>query len=127
MQAQSEFDISVDDYDEVVSEPLGLKLQSADAELNVRLSLADVAAILAGIPNGPNAHALEAGTSAGASVFWALGEHGELFIVAGRDDQTWDFGVTLTALDRERLLKELARVHEKGMRSNNALERTRNG
>lgn len=41
------------------------------------------------------AGSIHAGTSAGASVFWAAGEPGYIAIMVGHDDETWDFSVTV--------------------------------
>ena len=127
MPISHEFEATLDDYGEVASEPLRVKLQSASSEINVELSFADVAAILSGIPSGHNVRALKAGVSAGEAASWALGDKGELLILVGHDDETWDFGVFLPPTSRDGLLKQLSKFHEKAMRSNNALERTRGG
>ncbi|XGV95718.1 MAG: hypothetical protein ACAF41_23620 [Leptolyngbya sp. BL-A-14] len=127
MLPPTDFAISLSTYEEAASDPLSVKLQSNAAELNIWLKFSDVAAILSGIPGGDGVHALAAGTSANAQAFWALGGSGELFIVVGHDDETWDFGVTLSPRSRDELLRELEAFHAKVMRSNTSLERMREG
>ena len=122
MASPTDFDVTLDDYRDVATEPLGVKLQCAVAELNIALNFAEVAAVLSGIPKGAGVRALKAGVSADAAVFWALGDNDELFIAVGHDDETWDFGITLTASNCQGLLKELARFQEKVMRSGKSLE-----
>ena len=73
-----------------------LKLASPTSELNVWLTLAEAALLIAGIPIGRSVPALLAGTSADAPVHWMQGEDRRLYIVVGEDDECWDFGVTLS-------------------------------
>jgi hypothetical protein len=108
MQSDGTFDVSVDPsvgHDEDAQ--FTVKLQAPNAELNIWLTRADARVILAGIPGGLGVRALAAGTSAGAQVHWALTDSGELGIVVGHDDETWDFGVTLSPATHSALIEEL--------------------
>jgi len=127
MQPHANFEVSLDDDGGVSREPVAVKLQSDAAELNIWLTFSDIDAILRGIPSGQGVRALAAGTAAEAQAFWALEPDGQLSIVVGHDDETWDFGVTLSPGTRDSLLKALQRMHDKVMRSNTSLERTRGG
>lgn len=71
-----------------------LKISGAAYEMNVWLAVADLH-LLERVPSTPwEGGALKLGTSAGADVWWSC-DDGEVLIAAGRDDQTWDFGVNI--------------------------------
>lgn len=62
-------------------------------ELNVFLNASDADALLqSNLPIVPDDHALCAGESCGAPVHWSLDRDGNMGIVMGFDDTTWDFG-----------------------------------
>jgi hypothetical protein len=122
MQATSPLDVTVGPASG--AHLLVAKMQSAQVELNVWLTRADVECILAGVPATPGSKSLAAGDSAGSKVFWSRTVEGLTFVAVGQDDETWDVGVTLTASESRELLAELtAGLNE--VRSNTSLERSR--
>lgn len=72
-----------------------LKLATQAWQLNVRAPLTELMR-LRDIRDADwtTRRSLAVGTSAGASVFWASSE-GEVTILVGHDDETWDIAVTV--------------------------------
>jgi hypothetical protein len=127
MQANDTFDVSIELPGSAGEHAqFAVKLQAPNAELNIWLTRADARSILAGIPSGLGVRALSAGTSAGAQLHWALGDSGELYILAGHDDETWDFSVTLSPANYSALIEEIkSALASVSVESNSSLERTR--
>lgn len=72
-----------------------VKLQAEALELNIWAPTADLAR-LRGIEEADweARRTLAIGTGANAPVFWAMGE-GQVAILIGHDDETWDVAVTI--------------------------------
>ena len=82
-------EIAIDSGTPVVA----VKIQASTYELNVFLNSTDVDTILnANLPLAPEQTALCAGESCGAPAHWSLDDAGNMGIVMGFDDTTWDFG-----------------------------------
>jgi hypothetical protein len=85
---------------DVVVEPaadglLAVRLQRETWELNVRASADELAKLRAiRAADWDRRRSIRAGRSAGAPVFWAVGEEGVTLLI-GDDDETWDIGVTV--------------------------------
>jgi|SRR3954470_208355 hypothetical protein len=76
-------------------------------ELNIWLTNDDIAALKARRPGSwADRKSLRSGTSAGASVFWSI-DDGQLTIVVGEDDETWDFALTLPESTLTAVLEDL--------------------
>lgn len=93
-------DVTLDD--ESAGSEVAVKLQTETWELNIRAPAADLVR-LRGIEDAAweARRSLAVGTCADASVYWAMSE-GQVMILVGHDDETWDFAVTVP----------LATVHE---------------
>jgi hypothetical protein len=86
-----------------------LKIQTEGYELNVYLRPEEIEAV-SGVRSASwdNRGSLAIGRTAGACAFWCSdAEH--LSIVVGRDDENWDFSVTLPVHACEEILEELNR------------------
>src|SRR5262245_10811904 len=86
---------------------LAVTFQSPHAELNVWLTREDAVAVLKAASAGGASPAVAAGDSAGAKVFWTLGEGGLLSVVVGEDDEAWDVAFALSKADCNELQKQL--------------------
>ena len=101
---QRRIDISVEPGWDVASSPqLLVKLQAPGWELNIGIYPREVPALLrVGLADGNQRTTVRIGTTAGAAVFWSCRD-GELSVLVGHDDETWDIGFTLP----ERVLVDL--------------------
>jgi hypothetical protein len=97
----------------------GIKLQDHAWELNIHASPAELGT-LSGIQDAiwAEGRSLQAGTCAGAPVWWCAQDR-EVTIMVGADDQVWDVAVTVplsTVHDILRLAEEELRVrHLRGL------------
>lgn len=92
---QRRIDIAVEPAWDVASSPqLLVKLQAVGWELNIRIYPDEVPALLRVRSADWNQRAtVRIGTTAGAPVFWSCRD-GELSVLVGDDDETWDIGFT---------------------------------
>lgn len=73
---------------------VAVKIQAATYELNVFLNAIDIDTLsVAVLPLVPEEKAICAGESCGAPAHWSRHTNGNVGIVMGFDDTTWDFGV----------------------------------
>ena len=73
---------------------VAVKIQAATYELNVFLNAIDIDTLsVAVLPLVPEENAICAGESCGAPAHWSRHTNGNVGIVMGFDDTTWDFGV----------------------------------
>lgn len=82
---------------EMVDDGVAVKMSSDQWELNVLAPPLDLVRLY-GIRDADwdTRRSLEIGTSANASVFWAMSHiQGEVNVFVGHDQETWDIGVTV--------------------------------
>ncbi|HPT50379.1 MAG TPA: hypothetical protein PKZ22_09275 [Accumulibacter sp.] len=87
------------------SHALSLKLSSPNLEVNVWLPRAD-AGMLATIP-GVGARAMRLGLAAHSPVHWVRTEDGEVLLLIGDDDQTWDLAISVPAVTIDAALSQI--------------------
>ncbi|WP_171160091.1 hypothetical protein [Usitatibacter palustris] len=74
-----------------------LTLSSEFVELNVWLPLQELDRLESRIPlDQGGTKAFQAGRSAGAPVHWIRQPTGQLYILVGDDDETWDFSIIVS-------------------------------
>lgn len=84
-----------------------LKVGGAKLEANFWIPLADLARFkLIGTTSRPDG-SVRIGRSAGASTFWSPGEAGDVTVVIGGDDETWDIGFNLPEAVFKEILVEI--------------------
>jgi hypothetical protein len=86
-----------------------LKFQKQDWEMNVWMTAEELALI----PNVRTARwdgrgSIQLGECAGFPTFWSF-ENGNISILVGHDDESWDFGVTLPERIIDDVLAEIER------------------
>jgi hypothetical protein len=86
-----------------------LKIQGPDWELNVLMAKAELALIPSvRFASWSERGSLRIGTSANSQAFWSF-EDGNLSILIGHDDETWDFGVTVPEAVLDDIITEIGR------------------
>ena len=81
-----------------------LKISSAKLELNVWLLPAEIHRLGTLSERAPELKSPRLGQSVGQSVHWSRDEHGRYYLLVGEDDETWDIGVALDAVEFEAIL-----------------------
>lgn len=92
---------------------LGIKIQTAQLELNISVPRSELGQIER-VPSSGD-RALRIGTILGAPAWWIVNrEEDLLFIVAGPDDETWEIGASLAPSTLEAVLAEVAAAVARG-------------
>ncbi len=89
-----------------------LKIQEQSWELNISMTRDELALI----PDVQAAHwnnrgSLHIGRCAGLPTFWSC-EDGKLSILIGQDDESWDFGVTMSEAVIDNMITEIKTAQE---------------
>jgi hypothetical protein len=87
------------------SHALALKLCSPNLEVNVWLPRAD-AGMLAAVP-GVGTRAMPLGVAAHSPVHWVRTEDGDVLLLIGDDDQTWDLAISVSATTIDAALSQI--------------------
>jgi hypothetical protein len=92
---------------------LGIKIQTAQLELNVVVPRSEIGRFERVPFTGDRA--LRIGTMLGAPAWWIInGEEHLLLIVAGHDDETWEVGASLASSTLDAILAEVAAAVARG-------------
>jgi hypothetical protein len=90
-------DVTIEERDEDGIPAFAIKITSALIELNVTIPQSEISQLKMALSKDWASGTIRLGTSAGAPVYWCAAEHGNLSVLIGHDDQTWDIGLTLPA------------------------------
>jgi hypothetical protein len=91
-----------------------LKIQGPDWELNVQMGEVELALIPSvRFARWNERGSVRIGTSADSQAFWSC-EDGNLSILIGHDDETWDFGVTVPEAVLDDIITEIGRERNSG-------------
>jgi hypothetical protein len=89
-------------------EGVHLKIASPQVEINVWLLPAE-AEKLGTLPAlAPELKSLRLGLSLGCSVHWSRDTQGRYYLLVGKDDETWDIGLTLDTAAFEAIVNAVA-------------------
>jgi hypothetical protein len=87
-----------------------VKIQAPAWEVNVRASADELSRLKdIRLADWDQGRSLRVGESAEASAFWAC-NGGEVTLMIGHDEETWDIGVTFPVEIADAIVKELDRV-----------------
>jgi hypothetical protein len=91
---------------------ISIKVSSSTVEVNVWFSRADASRLDNVLVLSSDSKAIRLGTSANAQVHWAKDDEGHFYLLIGRDDETWDIGLTLDDVTFRGILSEIAACGE---------------
>src|ERR1700741_658774 len=95
------------------SDAVGLKLSEHDLEVNLVFEASETKTLSSVSSLAPDARALRIGRSANSPAHWARTAQGEVVLLIGNDDETWDIGVTLSPPTFEVILREIRALETK--------------